>query len=559
MDAQHPTLLIPTAVAPYLARQHSPEFSAVANATPVMIWLAGTDGLCQWFNTGWLTFTGRSLEQEQGNGWSTGVHPDDLTYCLDHYQTHFDQRAPFQMEYRLRHHGGQYRWIIDSGMPRFDDDGKFLGYIGSCVDIDNVRRHKDQLAVLAESVPGVVYQYLSLADGTGRLEYVSRGIETLFGVHADAACADIRVLLDRIMEPDRDPYLRSISECTRTLTPWHHQFRIKGLTAPVTWVQGQATPHPEDNGAVRWSGLFTDITHQKQLELQLQLSASVFSAVQESVIITDAQAHIIDVNDGFCRQTGYSRDEVLGQNPRMLKSGYQPQEFYDDLWSDLNLHGFWRGEVFNRRKSGEIYAVLLNITAVRDQSGQLRHYVAVATNITDLKAQQELLQRIAHYDALTHLPNRVLLTDRLHQVIALAQRQRSMAALCFIDLDGFKQINDTHGHALGDVVLKTVAQRMHAVMRASDTAARLGGDEFVLLLNNVESEQALQPMLQRLLDALRAPIDLAPDVKGQVSASIGVSLFPHHGSEPDTLLRLADQAMYAAKRGGKNTYAFSAG
>jgi len=551
-----PDSVIPVAPQPETTLQSELDFNAIANATPVMIWLAGTDGLCHWFNTGWLQFTGRTMAQEQGNGWAEGVHPDDLTRCLSHYQSHFDRRLPFQMEYRLRHHSGQHRWIVDNGIPRFDAQKNFVGYIGTCVDVDELRHVKDQLAGLAEAVPGVVYQYLTRPDGSGQLEYVSRGIETLFGLRADQVTSDIDALMQRIYPDDREPYRRSVSESARTHHPWAHQFRIQKPGEPVTWVLGQAAIHQLGNGSLRWSGLFTDITQQKALEMQLRLSASVFDAVQEAIIITDAHANIINVNEGFCRQSGYRRDEVLGQNPRILKSGYQPSTYYDNMWSDLTLNGHWSGEVFNRHKSGLVYAVLLNVSVVRNDEGQVMHYVAVATDIDHLKAQQQLLERTAHFDALTGLPNRVLLTDRLRQTVTFAQRQQTTAGVCFLDLDGFKLINDQYGHATGDEVLKVVAQRLRDQLRSSDTAARLGGDEFVLLLEDVESASALEHVLSRLLESLQQPIDLPQGQKGCISASIGVSLYPDHAIEPDTLLRLADQAMYTAKNSGKNRYRF---
>ncbi len=227
------------------------------------------------------------------------------------------------------------------------------------------------------------------------------------------------------------------------------------------------------------------------------------------------------------------------------------------MWRDIDAQGYWLGEVFNRTKAGQVFAVMLNINAVRDDLGQVTHYVGVATDINQLKAQQELLERVAHYDALTQLPNRVLLADRLRQSIAQAKRNQTKVAVCYLDLDGFKPVNDTLGHETGDLVLKVIAGRMNEVLRASDTAARIGGDEFVVLLSDLESGDKVRPMLARLLQIIGQPIE----VQGQqtaVSASIGVSLYPDHASEADTLLRQADIAMYQAKASGKNRYWFSA-
>ena len=480
-------------------RESEERFRNIANATPVMIWLSGLDTLCYWFNAGWLAFTGRTLAQESGNGWTEGVHPDDFQRCVDIYVRHFERRQPFQMEYRLRHHSGEYRWILDSGTPRFDAGGEFLGFIGSCVDAHEVRTAKNQLAALSDAIPGVVYQCVTGEARTHRFVDVSQGIEALYGI---------------------------------------------------------SVAQPQADGTVLWSGMLTDISAQKTLEGQLRLSASVFESVQEGVVITDAQHRIIDVNAAFCRVSGYTRAEVMGRNPRFLKSGIQPGVFYENLWQEVSRNGHWTGEVFNRTKGGDVYAVMLNINAVMDDRGQVSHYVGVTTDIHQLVSQKQMLERVAHYDALTLLPNRTLLADRLRQSLALAQRQQTLLAVCYLDLDGFKQVNDSQGHGAGDLVLQVVAQRLLGFLRASDTAARLGGDEFVVLLGGLATPDGLPPLLQRLLAAIGEPIAI-PGVDAVVAASIGVALYPQDATEPDTLLRQADMAMYAAKAAGKNRYHLS--
>lgn len=538
-------------------RESEQRFRSIANATPVMIWLAGTDTLCYWFNAGWLAFTGRTLAQEQGNGWAEGVHPDDLQRCVSFYLRHFEQRLPFQMEYRLMHHSGQYRWIHDSGVPRFDAEGIFLGYIGSCVDAHEVHTVKDQLAAMAEAVPGVVYQFVTQPDKPGHFRYLSKGIESLYGVNAEAAYQDRQLLLQCIADDDaRAEHLASIDQATRDLAPWQHEYRIKTPQGVLKWLHSQATPHLQQDGSVVWSGLVTDISAHKELEARLRQGASVFANVQEAIVITDAKRHIIDVNAAFTRTTGYSRADVLGQNPRFLKSDHHTHEFYQAMWQDIATQGFWIGEVFNKTRAGEVYAVILNISVVKNEQGLITHYVGVATDINQLKAQQELLERVAHYDALTQLPNRVLLSDRLRQAIAQARRNQTKLAVCYLDLDGFKHINDTQGHDAGDAVLKTVAQRMNEVLRASDTAARIGGDEFVVLLSDLDASDTGETMLERLLQAIGEPLNVN-GLPASVGASIGVSIYPDNALEADTLLRQADIAMYEAKDSGKNCYRFS--
>ena len=300
--------------------------------------------------------------------------------------------------------------------------------------------------------------------------------------------------------------------------------------------------------------LFQDISARKQAEAKLQLAASVFGYAREGIIITDAAGTIIDVNGAFTRVTGYLREDAIGQNPRMLKSGRQDTAFYEALWRDLTEQGHWSGEIWNRRKSGEVYAELINISAVRDGQGSTQHYVALFSDITAIKAHQGQLEHIAHFDALTNLPNRVLLADRLQQAMAQAHRRRQQLAVVYLDLDGFKAVNDRHGHQTGDHMLITLAQRMKEVLREGDTLARMGGDEFVAVLIDLQDTSACVPLLGRLLAAAAEPVQTS-ELSLQVSASLGVTLYPQaHDIDADQLLRQADQAMYQAKLAGKNRY-----
>jgi diguanylate cyclase (GGDEF)-like protein/PAS domain S-box-containing protein len=297
---------------------------------------------------------------------------------------------------------------------------------------------------------------------------------------------------------------------------------------------------------------------QSRLQLQashdkLQQAASVFTHAREGIMITDANGTIVDVNDTFTRITGFSRDEALGQNPRILNSGRQPPEYYAAMWRALLETGQWSGEVWNRRKDGEVYAEMQTVSAVRDGAGRTQSYVALFSDITPMKMHQAQLERIAHFDALTHLPNRVLLADRLQLAIAQSQRRGRSLAVVYLDLDGFKAVNDRHGHAVGDTLLVTVSQRMKAALREGDTLARIGGDEFVAILVDMENPQDCDPVLERLLQAASAPIETDVAVL-RVSASMGVTIYPQDGSVADLLVRHADQAMYAAKQAGKNRY-----
>jgi len=293
---------------------------------------------------------------------------------------------------------------------------------------------------------------------------------------------------------------------------------------------------------------------RQQAQSRLQLAASVFDHTREAIVITDGNAKIVDVNDAFSRITGYSQAEALGQNPRFLRSGRHDAEFYSVMWRCLTEQGFWNGEVWNQRKSGEVYPELLKISAVRDNTGKTQQYVGLFSDITTVKAQESRLEHIAHFDALTNLPNRLLLSDRLQQAMSQALRRNQWVAVVYLDLDGFKRINDRHGHHVGDQFLIALANAMKDSLREGDTLARLGGDECLAVLIDLNSCESCMPMLSRLLEAAATPVKLDGLVL-QGSASVGVTFYPQADDiEADQLLRQADQAMYQAKLAGKNRY-----
>ena len=309
----------------------------------------------------------------------------------------------------------------------------------------------------------------------------------------------------------------------------------------------------EDGHIIAVIETLSDMTDRKRTEATLQLTASVFENSQEGILIADAATRILNVNSAFTKVTGYALEEAKGKTPSFLKSGLQDRAFYEDMWACLNETGQWHGEVWNRKKTGEFYPEILNINAVRNAEGEVINYVGMFSDITDLKNTQERLESLANYDALTGLPNRVLLADRLHQALANAKRYQRLLAVCFLDLDGFKPINDQHGHEAGDRFLIEVAKRLTQTLRAGDTVARLGGDEFVLLISDLNVFTELEVAVERILDFVARPFQIG-DVQLAVSASVGVTIYPLDDSDPDTLLRHADQSMYQAKQLGRNRY-----
>ncbi len=302
-------------------------------------------------------------------------------------------------------------------------------------------------------------------------------------------------------------------------------------------------------------GVSTDISERKQAEEKLKLAARVFSAAHEGIAITDADGIFIDVNPTFCEITGYSREEVIGRSAGLLHSGIQADDFDAGVWKSLRELGRWQGETWHRKKDGTLYAELLTISGLPDERGNISHYIHLFSDITQIKQQQQALELMAHYDPLTSLPNRVLFADRFSQAIARARRDRSLLAVCYFDLDGFKLINDRLGHDAGDRLLVEVANRTRSGLREEDSVSRLGGDEFALLLGDIASREHCEQAVQRLHQAI-AQSYVIDGEEVHVAASIGVTLYPQDDADPDVLLRHADQAMYQAKLAGRNRISF---
>jgi diguanylate cyclase (GGDEF)-like protein/PAS domain S-box-containing protein len=310
----------------------------------------------------------------------------------------------------------------------------------------------------------------------------------------------------------------------------------------------------KDGESYIWSSV-EDITERKQTEVELRRAATVFNNTDEAIIVTDAEQNIIAVNNAFTEITGYQEDEVQGSNPRLQQSGRHDSSFYEKLWNVIQNKGQWRGEIWNRRKSGEIYPAWENINAVKDNQGRIINYVSVFSDISSIKETEERLAHIAHHDALTGLPNRLLFSANLEQAMEHAHRHDHMLAVLFLDLDRFKVINDTLGHAQGDKLLQTVASRVKDCVRAEDTVARLGGDEFTVILYEITHAQDAANIAEKIIDMVSQTIVIdGHDLL--ISTSIGISLYPNDATNCNDLIKAADAAMYHAKERGRKNFQF---
>ncbi|MGI5309008.1 diguanylate cyclase domain-containing protein [Rheinheimera sp. WS51] len=319
---------------------------------------------------------------------------------------------------------------------------------------------------------------------------------------------------------------------------------------------GHYIPDFASDGSVR--GFFiqsNEVTLLKETEAKLKLAACVFDNTLDGVVITDANGIILSVNPAFTEITGFSAQEVIGKMPRILQSNRQETITYEMIWYELINAGCWQGEVWNQRKDGEIYLQRLNISMVPDRTGEPVRYVSVFSDITELRRKDDHIKHLAFHDALTDLPNRTLLMDRIKQKLLSASREQCKLAVMFLDLDGFKQVNDTQGHKVGDALLKEVALRLMQLVRQSDTIARVGGDEFVFVLNNPQDNKDITDVANRIITAINQPFTIQQGTF-YIGVSIGVSLFPEHGATAGELISNADKAMYIAKSTGKNKLSF---
>lgn len=322
------------------------------------------------------------------------------------------------------------------------------------------------------------------------------------------------------------------------------------------WMETFKAPAIDEAGVLLGTvGFSRDISDRKAIEAELQIAAVAFES-QEGMIITDANSIILKINQSFTRMTGYTEDDAVGQKMHLLKTGVQDSSFYAEMWKSIHSTGSWQGETWNRRKNGEIYPEWLTITAVIDKEQVITHYVATMLDITERKAIEQKTQHLAHHDALTDLPNRTLLTDRLNQALAHVRREKTILALMFLDLDRFKPVNDLLGHDVGDLLLKEVAERLlSCVKRESDTVSRIGGDEFVVLLAGIESEGDAQLVAQNILTTLYQPFNIHHH-RINISGSIGIAIYPKQSIDAISLMKNADNAMYQAKKSGRNCFTF---
>jgi len=489
------------------------------------------------------------------------IHPEDLPHFVEMNQAAVKEHEPFKWEGRSLVNGFT-RWLRIESRPEPQDGGDCI-WDGVIMDITERRQaqlelqHNQDLLNEAQRLGHLGSWELDIV--TGELRW-SDEIYRIFELDPKEFLPTYENFLNVIHPDDRDKVNQAYTRSLQDRLPYDVVHRLLLANGSIKWVREHCTSEFDPSGKpLRSVGAVQDITAQKLAEDHLRIAAAAFET-HEAILITDKNANIIRVNQAFQNITGYSSEEVLGKNPRILNSGRQDRAFYEEMWRQLLTDGTWTGELWDKGKNGRIYPKWLTITAVKNEQGETTEYVAIFSDITARKQAEEDIHNLAFYDSLTRLPNRRLLLDRFRLALSLSARTWHYGAVLFLDMDKFKILNDTLGHDYGDLMLIDVAERIKSCVREVDTVARLGGDEFVVLLEEVdknaeEASQKVSLIAEKIRTALTVPFQL----KGHEyhsSPSIGVCLYRGSGESVDDLLKHADMAMYEAKGAGRNAVHF---
>lgn len=459
-------------------------------------------------------------------------------------------------------HNGEAVCLLTNGVP-IVEQGEFLGYRGIDKDItrekhaeaifrqqqDELRRKQQQLEGLIENAPAVVY----LKDPTGRYTMVNRRYAELLGVEPD----DILGKTDFELHPEPVAQLLVENDSKVMLSGESARFEetLQQGESVLVYESIKFPLFDKQHQPYALCGISADITERKRNENNLQLFKKVVESANEAVVITDLDGLITHINPAYEAITGYSEAEVIGNTPGLVRSDRHDAEFYQKMWHSIHSEGHWEGEIWDRRRNGELFPKWLSINTVYDANGEPVNHVGIFTDITEKKQTEERLLNLAYYDPLTQLPNRSLFQERLEHDIAACRRHGKKLAVLFIDLDRFKYINDTFGHIAGDQLLATMAERVKAEIRESDTVARLGGDEFTVILSEIHSAGDASSVADGIVDALYRPFAIQEN-EIRVGGSVGIAIFPDDGEDYDALSKKADMAMYQAKSHGRNNYQF---
>ncbi len=439
--------------------------------------------------------------------------------------------------------------------PILDETGKLALALAEGSDITDRKRAEAELRQFQRAVEQCPVSII-ITDTDARIQYANPKFTEITGYSREEILGRNPRLLKSGLTSDAT--YQQLWASLLDGQVWTGELCNRRKNGEIFWELARVLPITDSAGQVtHFLAVKEDVTERHRVEEQRRLALTVFQSSHDGILVTDAEGIILDVNRAFCELTGYSREEAIGHSSHLLDSGHHDEGFFRQLFETVARQEYWQGEIWNRTKAGAVGVVLMTISAVRDGAGQLTHYVGVFSDITEKKESERRLEHLAHHDALTNLPNRSLFHDRLQQAMKKSRRDNQSLALLFIDLDRFKDVNDTLGHVVGDQLLVEAAQRIATCVRNSDTVARLGGDEFTVVLQGLEDQQAVERVARDVIEALAAPFILGQET-ACVSASIGIAICPDDAEDPETLTKAADQAMYKAKARGRNGFSFFA-
>lgn len=525
--------------------------------------VAGNVGLWEWDLRKQQAFYSDECKRQLGyapeeisaayDEWERRVHPDDLDQTLRALREAVAQpELPYASEHRMQHKDGSYRWILAQGRVLLGPTGKPARLIGSHIDITRLKEAEETISAshlrldqVLRTNPTVLYALK--VEGAGVIpDWISDSVTRILGYTPQEALEPD--WWSSHLHPDDRERCLQLSTTLFEREQLTNEYRFQHKDGSWLVIRDELRMLRDDGGRptsviAAWS----DITAAHAERERMRLYAAALANTHEGVVITDLAGTIVSVNHATTEITGYSEAELIGQNPRILQSGKHEVADYQAMWSALLGTGSWQGEMWNRRKDGSLYPQLLAISAVRDEGGVPRYFAAIATDITHLKQVEHQLTHLAHHDALTDLPNRLLVNLRLEHAIAHAARHGSRVGILFLDLDDFKKINDGLGHTIGDELLVAVAGRLGLRVRAEDTLGRLGGDEFLVILEKIGDTQAIANVARDLRGCVAQPIALSSGHQIYIEASIGISVYPDDGATGEELLRCADTALYRAK------------
>jgi diguanylate cyclase (GGDEF)-like protein/PAS domain S-box-containing protein len=543
-------------------RENEQLFRSLTEAAPVGIFRTDAAGRCLYVNERWCEIAGLDVAAALGDGWVVAIHPDDREKVTREWNKAIRQQQRFISEYRFQTKKQTTTWILGQAQAECDQNGDVRGYVGTITDITGQKMKETELAEsrsLLKTIVDTVPARIFWKDKESR--YL--GCNPMFA--HDAGMASPQEIIGKVdyelswTKEQADHYRNDDRRVISSGVPMlYYEEPLNNAAGEMIWIETSKVPllstRKEIIGVL---GIYQDISKQKQANDSMRLAAAIYQSSNEAIMVMDENNRIIQVNPTFTRMTGYELADVLGKDPVMFRSDRHDEAFYKEIWHNLAQQGYWQGEIWDRRKDGAVHAKWLNISVIRYPDGRAHYYVSQFSDITEKKKKDEIILFQANYDPLTGLPNRNLFKELLDQEIKKSQRSKTPLSLLLMDLDHFKDINDTLGHDRGDELLKEVASRIKSCAGKEGIVARLGGDEFAVILSKCGDTGSVETIAQQITQKLKKPLKFKQNrADYYISASTGIVFYPRDGVDRKSLMKHADQAMYAAKLEGRNRFCY---